>query len=394
MERVIDLHLKNLSFDHCPDRRSKSESNKWRRYPADVLPMWVADMDCLSAPSIQQALKERVEHGVFGYGRPLPGLYELLCKRMETKYDWKVDPSWIRFSAGVIVAVNQIIDAVSENGDAVLVQTPAYPPLLETPGCRKLECILSPLVSDHNGRFEIDFEILEKSITDRTRFFLFCNPHNPTGRVFTRSELEKLAEICLRHNLIILSDEIHQDIVYSDHKHIPIASLDKEIEQRTITISSASKTYNIAGLKCAYAIIPNKELQSAYDNGGKGLVDSVNVLGLTATEEAFRSGDGWLKDCLGYLKNNRNYLINEINKIKGIQVFAPEGTFLAWLDCSELMLGSSPAEFFLMNAKIAFNDGATFGDGYSNFVRMNFGCSLQMLRKAIIAMETALNNRN
>lgn len=393
MERAVDLNLKNPAFDRCPDRRNESESNKWRRYPADVLPMWVADMDCLTAPSVRQALKERVDHGVFGYGRPLPSLYELLSKRMKTKYNWKVDPGWIRFSAGVIVAVNQIIDAVSKSGDAVLIQTPAYPPLLETPGDRKLESIFSPLVSGQNRYYEIDFDALEKSITAQTRFFLFCNPQNPTGRVFTRSELEKLAEICLRRNLIILSDEIHQDIVYTDHKHIPIASLDKEIEQRTITISSAGKTYNIAGLKCAYAIIPNKELRSAFDNGGKGLVDSVNVLGLTATEAAFRSGDGWLKDCLAYLENNRNYLITEINKIKGIQVFAPEGTFLAWLDCSELALGASPAEFFLHEAKLAFNDGAAFGSGYSNFVRVNFGCSLHALRKAVEAMKTALANR-
>lgn len=392
MERAVDLNLKNPSFDHCPDRRNKSESNKWRRYPAEVLPMWVADMDCLTAPSVQQALKERVDHGVFGYGGPLPPLYELLSRRMETKYNWKIDPGWIRFSAGVIVAVNQVIDAVSKSGDAVLIQTPAYPPLLETPGDRRLESIFSPLVSVQNRHYEIDFDALEKSITDRTRFFLFCNPQNPTGRVFTRSELEKLAEICLRHNLIILSDEIHQDIVYSDHKHIPIASLDKEIEQRTVTISSAGKTYNIAGLKCAYAIIPNKELQSAFDNGGKGLVDSVNVLGLTATEAAFRSGDGWLKDCLAYLENNRNYLINEINKIKGVKVFAPEGTFLAWLDCSELTLGVSPAEYFLNNAKLAFNDGAAFGAEYSNFVRVNFGCSLHTLRKATEAMKAALTN--
>lgn len=385
--------IRNPYFDNCPDRRNESESHKWRRYPADILPMWVADMDCTVAPEIQQALVKRIEHGVFGYGRALPELYDVLCERMEKKYQWSIDPEWIKFTAGVVMGFNQYIDATSKPGDAILLQTPAYPPILETPSYRKLDSALAPLVRSADGRYEIDFDIFEKAITPQTKYFLFCNPQNPTGRVFTKAEIEKIAEICLRHNLIILSDEIHQDIVFSGHQHTPIASLSKEVENRTITFSAGSKTYNIAGLKCSYAIIPNKEMREEFDRGGEGLVDSVSVLGLTATTAAFRYGDEWLKNCLSYLEANRDYVVSEVAKIDGITTYAPEGTFLAWLDCSGLDLACSPQEFFYNKARIAFNDGATFGNEYQNFIRMNYGCSMATLEKAFKAMKQALTDK-
>lgn len=387
------VHSGNIFFDNCPDRREESESHKWRRYPQDILPMWVADMDCMVAPEIQQAMIKRIEHGVFGYGRALPSLYEVICERMEKKYGWKVQTDWLRFTAGVVMGFNQAIDAGSKPGDSILIQTPAYPPILETPADRKLQSALAPLIRTEIGRYEIDFDLFERVITPQTRYFLFCNPQNPTGRVFTRKEIEKMADICLRHNLIILSDEIHQDIVYSGNQHIPIASLSKEVENRTITFTAASKTYNIAGLKCSYAIIPNPELRTSFDLGGAGLVDSVSVLGLTATEAALRYGGAWLVDSLRYLEDNRNYLFSEIEKIDGITAYAPEGTFLSWLDCSGLDLPEPASRFFYDKAKIAFNDGSTFGEEYDQFVRLNFGCSFATLKKAIAAMRQSLSDR-
>lgn len=376
-------HSRNPFFENIPDRRNQSESNKWRKVPEGYLPMSIADMDCLCPTEVHEALRRRIDHNIFGYGRARPELYELVQNHMKEKYGWEFDVDDIRWSAGVIMGFNQVLDGMAKKTDRILLQTPNYPPILETPRDRGLPMVDAPLLRNTDGRFEIDFDRFEAAITPDTKFFLFSNPQNPTGRVFTRQELEKIAEICLRHGLYILSDEIHQDMIYSGHQHTPIASLDKEVAMRTATFTAASKTYNIAGLKCSYAVIPNPELRDAFDCGGVGLVDSINVLGLTATDAAYRYCDQWLKDVMVYLEENRDYLAEEIAGIDGMSMVPPEGTYLAWIDCSGLGLDRSPYSFFFDEAKLVFNEGSTFGKDYGSYIRLNFGCPFETLQYAV-----------
>ena len=383
-------HSRNPFFENVPDRRNESESNKWRRIPEGYLPMSIADMDCLCPTEVHDALRKRIDHNIFGYGRARPELYDLICEHYENKYQWNIQTDWIRFSAGVIMGFNQVLDGIAAKTDRILLQTPNYPPILETPRDRGLPMVDAPLVRTAEGRFEIDFDRFEAAITPDTKFFLFSNPQNPTGRVFTKGELEKIAEICLRHGLYILSDEIHQDMIYSGHTHIPIASLDKEIAMRTATFTAASKTYNIAGLKCSYAIIPGPELREAFDRGGAGLIDSINVLGLTATDAAYRYCDQWLKDVMTYLEENRDYLAEEVEKIGGMSMVKPEGTYLAWIDCGGLKLEGSPYQFFFDNAHLVLNEGSTFGKEYGNYVRLNFGCPFETLQFAVEQIKNAV----
>jgi len=385
-------HSRNPFFENIPDRRNQSESNKWRKIPEGYLPMSLADMDCLCPTQVHDALRKRIDHNIFGYGRARPELYDLIADHFCRKYGWAVETDWIRFSAGVIMGFNQLLDGMAERNDRILLQTPNYPPILETPEYRGLPMVDAPLVRTAEGRFEIDFDRFEAAITPDTRFFLFSNPQNPTGRVFTKAELEKIADICLRHHLYILSDEIHQDMVYSGHPHTPIASLDREVAMRTATFTAASKTYNIPGLKCSYAIIPNPELRAAFDRGGAGLIDSISVLGLTATDAAYRYCDQWLKDVMVYLEDNRDYLAEEIEKIDGMSMISPEGTYLAWIDCSGLGLKGSPYQFFYDNAHVVLNEGSTFGKDYGSYVRLNFGCPFGMLQEGVEKMKNAIAN--
>ena len=386
-------HTRNPFFENIPDRRNNSESNKWRTIPEGYLPMSIADMDCLCPTEVHEALRKRIDHNIFGYGRARPELYELIADHMKQKYQWNVRTDDIRFSAGVIMGFNQVLDGMASKKDRILLQTPNYPPILETPRDRGLPMTDVPLVRTSEGSFEIDFDRFEEAITPDTKFFLFSNPQNPTGRVFTKEELEKIAEICLRHNLYILSDEIHQDIIYSGHRHIPIASLDNEVAMRTATFTAASKTYNIAGLKCSYAVIPNPDLRDAFDRGGTGLIDSINVLGLTATDAAYRYCDQWLADLLVYLEENRDYLAEEISGIDGLSMAKPEGTYLAWIDCSGLKLNRSPFRFFYDEAKLVFNEGSTFGENYGSYIRMNFGCPFETLEYAVEKMKEVIGSQ-
>jgi len=247
------------------------------------------------------------------------------------------------------------------------------------------------LTYDQGGRYSVDLDAFEAAITDKTRLFILCNPHNPVGRVYTREELLQMAEICLRHNVVIVSDEIHCDLIYKGQKHLPIASLDPEISKRTVTLMAPSKTYNIAGLDCAFAIVENEELRKTYASARAGLVSGVNLFGLVAALAAFRDGQPWLDELLIYLEENRNLLTDYLAKeIPGIKVWKPEGTYLAWLDCRPLGIPGNQAEFFLKYGKVAFNEGASYGKGGEGFIRMNFGCPRSMLLDALERMKMAL----
>jgi cystathionine beta-lyase len=250
------------------------------------------------------------------------------------------------------------------------------------------------LTRQSDGRYEIDFDLFEAAISDRTRIFILCNPHNPVGRVFTQVELERMAEICLRHDVWICADEIHCDLVFPDHPHVPIATLAPEIAQRTITLMAPSKTYNTAGLKCSVAIIENAELRKEFLAAQRGLVPWVNLLGQVAALAAYRHGREWLQQVLDYLASNRDFVMDYVNqRLPGLHMAQPEGTYLAWLDCRAAALPDSPHKFFLEEAKVAMNDGAVFGRGGEGFVRLNFGCPRATLQDALARMERALAER-
>jgi len=380
------------NFNILPDRRI-TESAKWRVYDDDVLPMWVADMDFRSPEPVIQALQKRVEHGVFGYPMPQDELKEATLAWLERRHSWTVDPEHLIFIPGVVTGFNLASHAVAKSGDGVLVQTPTYGPFLQVANNVQLEQHEMELVIGEDGQYFIDLEAFEATITERTRIFMLCNPHNPTGRVFRKAELEAMAEICLRHDVIICSDEIHCDLVYEDHKHIPTATLSPEIADKTITLLAPSKTFNIAGLEASVAVIENDELRQKFEGARQGLVGWVNLLGQVATQACYQHGEPWLDALLPYLQTNRDYVYDIVNQeLPGISMLKPEGTYLAWLDCRQSGIDGKPSEFFIEQARVAMNDGDWFGRGGEGYVRFNFGCPRPQIEKALEKMKTALEN--
>jgi cystathionine beta-lyase len=376
-------------FDQVIDRRG-TDSYKWKDYGDDVLPMWVADMDFVSAEPIIQALHQRIDHGVFGYTRPTLELRAVIQERLKEVYQWEIGEEEIVFLPGLVTGLNLFYHAFSNPGDGVLVQPPVYFHFVRDPVTHGRVLDDPPLVQK-GDTYEIDFTLFEKAIGDRTKVFLFCNPHNPVARVFTRKELEKVAEICLRHGVLICSDEIHCDLLYPDYQHVPIATLGPEVANQTITLMAPSKTYNLAGLHCGFAIIQNSKLRRTWQTFASGLIPGVNIMGEVAALAAFRTGQEWLDQVLDYLKGNRDYLAQYIKeKLPSIRMTKMEATYLAWLDCRETGIPGNPFDFFLKEAKVALNDGVTFGRGGKGFVRLNFACPRKTLTEALDRMSCAL----
>lgn len=380
-----------MNFDEVVNRRV-SESYKWREYPEDVLPLFVADMDFRSPEPVARALRAYIDDGIFGYPRGLHThdraqvheLANLVVDRMAHRYNWQISVDDVILLPGVVPGLNIACHSVQHS---VLVQPPVYPPILWAPANAHLQCVESPLHSENDGSYSIDWDSFRSGVTQNTRLFLLCNPHNPVGRVFRRHELERMAEICLSANVTICADEIHSDLLFEGHEHIPIATLDPEIARHTITLIAPTKTFNLAGLQCAFAIIQNSELRHQFRSAHEGLVPWVNTMGLIGAEAAYRDGQPWLDQLLPYLQANRDFLWDFVNReLPGIRMTKPEGTYLAWLDCRELKL-DNPFEFFLKNARVALNDGQAFGTGGTGFVRLNFGCPRSTLEEALRRMK-------
>ena len=377
-------------FDGRTNRR-RSDSLKWNQYDDDVLPMWVADMDFRSPDPVIRAMHERVDHGVFGYGWVPPDLGEVIVERLQRLYDWQVSPEALVFLPGAVTSFNLVCHAMGAPGDGVLMQTPIYFPMLWAPSGAGLTNDEMELTRVPDGSYAIEFGLFERAITDRTRIFMLCNPHNPIGRVFRREELEQMAEICLRHDILICSDEIHCDLVFQGSRHVPIATLAPEVADRTITLMAPSKTFNLPGLKCSVAIVQNAELRKKLQDTHMGLVHGVNVMGVAAAVAAYREGQPWLDELLRYLEANLDLLVEYVGAhLPGISMSRPEATYLAWLSCHEAGIPGKPDEFFLNEARVAFNDGAIFGRGGEGFVRLNFGCRRSMLAEALDRMKNAL----
>jgi len=381
-----------FNFDTFANRRA-TESAKWRTYGDDVLPMWVADMDFQTPPAVIKALQARLEHGVFGYPIHPEGLKESVVKWLAQRHNWEVTPDDLIFVPGVVAGFHLASHAVTRPGDGVIVQTPTYGPFFGVENNVNLIQQEMELTREPGGQYSIDYDAFESCMTGRSRIFMLCNPHNPTGRVFRQDELEKMAEICLRNDVIICSDEIHSDLVFSESKHIPVAALSPEIAAKTITLIAPSKTFNIAGLKTSVAVITDEGLRQQFDGARKGLLGGVNLLGQYAALAAYQEGGPWLDELLVYLEANRDYLHDSVqNELPGVHMAKPEGTYLAWLDCRQSGIEGKPSEFFQEEAKVAMNDGEWFGKGGEGFVRLNFGCPRWMLAEALSKMKEALRN--
>ena len=378
-------------FDQ-PVIRAGTDSLKWQRYGA-ALPLWVADMDFSAPEPVLTALQQRIAHGVFGYGAPPDDLTETICTRLMDRYRWSVTPDQLVYLPGLVCGLNVVCRAIGEPGDAVLVQTPVYPPFLSAPIQQDRQLITAELSAElRHGRlyYRFDDAAFAAKISTKTRLFILCHPHNPVGRSFDRDELTGLAAMCEQHDLIMCSDEIHCDLLLDGRQHIPLATLAPEIAQRCITLMAPSKTFNIAGLGASFAVIQNPELRQRFKHAMRGIVPDVNLLALTAALAAYQQGDEWLQALLVYLAANRDYLLDYVDQhLPDISITAPEATYLAWLDCRNTGI-ADPHRWFLNQAGIALNDGATFGPGGEGFVRLNFGCSRTTLTEGLERIRHAL----
>ena len=376
------------NFDEVVPRRN-SNCFKWDHdiYAKDkMLPMWVADMDFLSPPEIIDALQDRIKHGVFGYTFPSESLVNTIIERLEKSYNWNIEKEWIVWLPGLVTGFNVACRAIGNPGDEVATSVPVYYPFLSAPENNNKKLYSIPLVSKKN-RWTMDFSALDTAITPKTSLYLLCNPHNPGGTVYSKEELLHLAEICKKNNAFICSDEIHCDLILTEkQKHIPIASLSEEIANRTITLMAPSKTFNIAGLGCSYAIIPNKELRSKYTKAMEGLVPHVNLLGYTAAYAAYKYGNDWLSGLIEYLRDNLKLITEFVDKTPGLTMNQHDSTYLAWIDARGLNL-DNPAKYF-EKYNVGLSDGTSFGA--PGFIRMNFGCPRSLVIEALRRIETAI----
>ncbi len=375
-----------MDFDEIIDR-SGTSSVKWERYRGrDILPLWVADMDFRSPPAVIDALQQRVTHGIFGYTLPPAELVEAVLAHLRQDFGWRVEPEWIVWLPGIVAGLNGACRAVGSDGDDVLILTPVYPPFLSAPGLSGRAMQAVPLAEDGN-RWTLDLEAIERAVTPRTRLLLLCNPHNPVGRAYDRHELSRLAELCEKRRLTICSDEIHAGLVLEPgRRHIPLASLSPETASRTITLLAPSKTCNIAGLGCGFAVIPSPDLRQRFLRVTEGIVPYVNALGYTAALAAYRDSRDWQTRLIDYLRGNLALVEESVRRMPGLAMNHPEATYLAWIDCRNLGV-KKPAAFF-EDAGVGLSDGSSFGgEGY---VRLNFGCPRPLLRQALERMERAL----
>jgi cystathionine beta-lyase len=382
-----------FDFDHPPARHG-TDSQKWQKYAGrDILPMWVADMDFACPPAILDALHRRVDHGLFGYARPTQSTTDSVVAALESRYGWKIDPAWIVWLPGLVVGLNVTARAFAETGDEVLTLTPVYPPFMSAPKNSGRVPVTVPFVLGA-GRWEIDWAALERAVTPRTKLFFLCNPHNPLARVWRRDELVRLAEFCVRHNLVLCSDEIHCDLILDPAlPHVPTALLGPEIAAHTITLMAPSKTYNVPGLGTSLAIIPDAALRTRFVRATAGIVAEVNNLGYVACEAAYRDCEPWRQALLAYLRGNRDFILDFVaRELPGVRVDAPiEATYLAWLNIEALGL-ADPIALFEQHG-VGLSECAPFGAARGSHVRLNFGCTRATLAEALRRMKAALAAR-
>lgn len=361
----------------------------------DLIPLWVADMDIPAPKAVKRALIKRVRHPIYGYSLHNECFYNSIISWLSDRFDYRIKKEWITCTPGIVPALNIAVMALSEPGDEIIIQPPVYPPFFKAVTDQDRTLITNPL-KEKEGYYEIDFEDLESKISDKTRLLILCNPHNPVGRVYTREELIRLGNLCLNHNVIIISDEIHADIVYKPNRHTPIASIDKKYSEITITCMAPSKTFNIAGFATSEIIIENEELRKKFRKITEILhICNGNILGDAALIASYKHGKKWLQKTLKLLEHNMDYVISYIREhIPTLKIRRPESTFLLWLDCREWGMNREELnDFFIHEARLGLNDGVTFGECGEGFMRMNIGTCTCTLKKAMKQLYVAAEKR-
>ncbi|MGE5249104.1 MAG: MalY/PatB family protein [Bacteroidota bacterium] len=387
-----------FDFDHVPNRRNPARRNKWNYYPADVLPMWVADMDFRAPAPILRALHKAVNHGVLGYELLPRSLQETVAARMQRLYGWQVVPAAVVATTGIVSAFNAAARAFCSRGRGYVVQTPVYNEFHEVKNNVGIRQYNAPLLEFAKGRileYAIDWNVFARQVK-RAGMFLLCNPHNPLGRVFTRKELSWMARLCIENDVVIVADEIHSELLLGAQKFTPMAKLSKEIARRTITLVAPSKAFNVPGLFCGFAIIPDDELRAKYVRVVEHLRLHVSSMGLFAAQAAFSGEcDEWLSELRAYLTGSRDLLVEYVKeRMPEVRLTVPQATYLGWLDFTALVeagqIQESPFEFFMKEAKVALSDGRIFGQDYQNYARLNFGCTRSTLMQALERMRKAI----
>lgn len=387
-----------MNFDLTIDR-SCTACHKWDNVPAvfgvpDALPMWVADMDFAAPPAVLEALHRRVEHGVFGYTFPTESYQEAIAEWMQSRHGWSIQKDWIQFCPGVVPALSLIVDAYTEPGDQVVIQTPVYPPFHSVVKDQERELVLNPLIRGEDGDYEMDFEDLEKSLAGgRVKMLILCSPHNPVGRVWRREELERLADLCRQYDVLVVSDEIHADLIFEQGSHTPFAALSDDAASRSIICTAPSKTFNIAGMNTANMIIPNEQLRRTFRKVlNRYHIGSITPLGAVATEAAYREGGPWLDELLVYIRGNMELVANYIREhLPELSVALPEATYLLWIDFRSLGMEHDKLNRFLVEeAKLGLNSGATFGKDGEGFMRMNVACTRATVEEAMSRLHNAI----
>jgi cysteine-S-conjugate beta-lyase len=386
-------------FDTVLDRR-RTHSLKWDRCLVDfglddVIPMWVADMDFAAPPEVVDAIQRRAAHGAYGYASVPESFWSSAIDWLRERHRWTIDRTWLGRAPGVVPALNLCVNAFTQPGDGVLVQTPVYYPFFHAVERNGRRLIRNPLIADA-GQYRMDLADLERRIDERTRLLILCSPHNPVGRVWTRDELEQLGAICVRRDLLVLSDEIHMDLALPGHRHVPLATISPALAARTVTLLAPSKTFNVAGLNMSLVVASNPDLLARYTTefDAAGLVIA-SLFGIVALEAAYRHGADWLNQLLEYLAANVEYTGRFLReRVPELRFIRPEGTYLALIDCRSLgMTERELDDFFLRTARVYFDSGAWFGEETVGFVRINLACPRATLAEALERIERAVRAR-
>lgn len=381
--------------------RSENHSAKWAEMEMkfgrkDLTPMWVADMDIKAAPEIVEAMKKKVEQEIFGYVYRPDSYYESAANWLKKRFGYEISPSTLIHSPGVVPSMSILVKMLTKETDRILIQSPVYPPFAAAVKDNGRKLIENNLIKDEKGYYTIDFEDLENKLAlEDVTLFILCNPHNPVGRVWRREELEKMGELCKKHNVRILADEIWRDLIMPGYKHIPMASINKEIEDITITLFSPTKSFNLAGLQASFATFPRAEERKEFDDIlGQMDVKRNNPFSLVAFETAYEKCENWLEQLIEHIDGNMQYVIDFINeRLPMVKTVKPEGTYLMWLDFNNIGIAQDKIQKFLINeAKVAMNDGATFGENGKGFARMNVACPRYMVEEAMEKIEKAIKN--
>ncbi|WP_054956259.1 MalY/PatB family protein [Paenibacillus dakarensis] len=388
-----------FDFDKNIDR-SRTASVKWGSIPAvfgveDALPMWVADMDFEAPPAVVRAMKERVEHGVFGYTLQTDSYREAVTQWMKNRHQWSIKPEWIQFCPGVVPALSLIVETFTDPGDKIIIQTPVYPPFYSVVKDHGRELVHNPLKVTEQGDYIMDFDDLERSLSGGgIKLLILCSPHNPVGRVWTRDELSRVAALCEQYDVLVASDEIHADLLFQTGSHTPFASLSEDAANRSFVCTAPSKTFNIAGLNTANIIIPNEERRQRFEKTlRKYALGSITPLGAAATEAAYREGEAWLDELLAYIRRNMEYIQSYLEQhIPEIKVNLPEATYLLFIDFRGLgMTHEELTRFLVQQAKIGMNSGIMFGTEAEGFMRMNVACTYATAQEAMSRLHAAVD---